>query len=154
MPEETRDKSGRWAVALAVFAFVSLGYFYFVAHRLDWVQYVTESSYWRVMALSCPDRDPVAVVVLSEEPGAEAQHVLRYDPDLARYLKTLPPDKPVKVEIKRKGYLWEFNIGEQYVLAIGSKGIYHAWRMVPAELESCSYKPAQTLDPGLLLQAE
>lgn len=154
MPDKTRDKTGRWAVALAVFALVSLGYFYSIAHRLDWVQYVTQTFYWRVMALSCPDKDPEAVVVLSEQPGAEPQHVLNYDPVLARYLKTLPTDQPVKVEIKRKGYLWEFNTGEQYVLAIGSKGIYQSWRKVPAELKTCSYKPAETLDPTLLLGNE
>jgi len=151
MPEETRDKTGRWAVALAVFAFVSLGYFYYIAHRLDWVQYVTQSYYWRVMALSCPNKDLEAVVVLSEQPGAEPKHVLHYDPSLAQYLKTLPVDQPVKVEIKRKGYLWEFNYGEQYVLAVGSKGIYHSWRKVPAELKACSFEPKESLDPALLV---
>ena len=151
MSEETRDKTGRWAVALAIFAFVSLGYIYYIAHRLDWVQYVTQSFYWRVMALSCPDKDLEAVVVLSEQPGTEPEHVLHYDPSLAHYLKTLPPNQPVKVEIKRKGYLWEFNYGEQYVLAVGSKGIYHSWRMLPAELKTCSYEPKERLDPALLL---
>lgn len=154
MSEETRDKAGRWAVALAVFAFVSLGYIYYVAHRLDWVQYVTEPYYWRIQALSCPDKDLEAIVVLSEEASSNPKHVLSYDPDLARYLNTLPPDQPVKVEIKRKGYLWEFNYGEQYVLAVGSKGIYNSWRKLPAELKACSYEPKENLDPALLIEAK
>jgi hypothetical protein len=150
MSEQSSDKIGRWMVALAVMAFVSLGYFYFVAYRLDWVRYITESYYWRVESLACPGKLPEAVVVLSEAQNAKPKHVLSDDPELARYLNTLHPDQPVKVEIRRKGYLWEFNYGEQFVLSIGSKGIYDAWRKLPQDLENCTYGPPVKVDPTLL----
>lgn len=155
MSEPERDIIGRWMFAAAVFAFVSLGYFYFIAHRLDWIRYETAQFYWRVQALACPNRKTEPVVVLSEQPDAAPEHVIRYEPDLARYLKTLPAAQPVKTEIRRKGYLWEFNYyGERYVLSIGDKGIYQNWRIIPAQLEGCSYRPASELDPTVLQAIE
>jgi hypothetical protein len=149
MSEQPRDKIARIAVALAVLAFVSLGYFYSVAYRLDWIRYVTESYYWRVQTLVCPDKKPETVVILSEKRDAQPQHVVLYDPDLARYLKTLPADQPVKAEVMRKGYLWEWNYGEQFVLSIGTKGIYVSWRKIPEDLKGCAYGPVTNLDPNL-----
>ncbi len=154
MSEPSRDIIGRWVVAAAIFAFVSLAYFYSIAHRLDWISYDTQNYYWRVAALDCPGKKTEAVVVLSTKADAEPLHVIRDDPDLAHYLKTLPAAQPVKTEIMRKGYLWEFNYGEQYVMSIGTKGIYPSWRKIRAELAGCSYRPATTLDPTLLLQSE
>lgn len=150
MSKQPADKIGRLAVALAVFAFVSLGYIYSVAHRLDWVRYITKPYYWRVEALSCPGKKAQAVVVLSDKANSSPKHTLNYDPDLYSYLKTLSAAQPVKVEIQRKGYLWEFNYGEEFVLAIGTKGIYQSWRKTPRELDGCTYEPATTLDPSLL----
>ena len=141
-------------VALAVLAIVSLIYIYSVAYRLDWIRYVTDSYYWRVQTLVCPGKKPEEVVVLSEKKDAKPQHVLVYDPDLARYLKTLPADQPVKAEVKRKGYLWEWNHGEQFVLSIGTKGIYVSWRKIPEDLKGCTYGPAKNSDPNLPLGAD
>ena len=151
MSEPERDIIGRWVIAAAVFAFASLAYFYFIAHRLDWVSYETLDYYWRVQALDCPNRKPEPVVVLSETADGAPEHVIRYDAALAHYLMTLPPTRPVKSEIRRKGYLWEFNYhGDEYVLSIGTKGIYQSWRIVPAQLNGCTYRPRSALDPTVL----
>ena len=149
MSEQPRDKIGRWMIVLAIMAFVSLGYIFFIAHRLDWVRYVTQSYYWRVEPLSCPGKKAEAVVVLSETQNASPKHVVSYGPELASYLSTLPPAQPVAVEIRRKGYLWEFNYGEQFVLSIGSQGIYTSWRKIPQELRDCTYGPLEKNGPGL-----
>ena len=149
MSEQPRDKIGRWMVVLAITAFVSLGYIYFIAYRLDWIRYVTQAYYWRVETLTCPGKNAETVVVLSEAQNASPRHVLIYGPELARYLNTLPPAQPVPVEIKRKGYLWEFNYGDQFVLSIGSQGIYTSWRKLPEELRDCTYGPLEKQDPGL-----
>jgi len=154
MSDKPRDKGSRWALAAAIFAFVSLGYFYSIAHRLDWIRYVTEPYYWRVQAMSCPNKKPEPVVVLSDSADASPKHVITYAPELARYLKTLPPKQPVNVEIRRKGYLWEFNYGEQFVLSIGTKGIYPGWRKTADQLKDCNYEPVTVLDPTILMSIE
>ena len=137
-------------VVLAIMAFVSLGYMYFTASRLDWVRYITEPYYWRIETLSCPGKEAETVVVLSEKQNASPEHVISDDPELASYLNTLPPAQPVKVEIRRKGYLWEFNYGDQFVLSIGTKGILPVWRKLPRDLDKCTFGPPQKPESDLI----
>ncbi len=138
-------------VALAVMALLTLGYAYFIAYRLDWVRYISEPHYWRLQTLTCPERNPQAVIVLSEEPDSKPRMTLNYDLELMRHLKSLPKERPVMVEIKRRGYLWEWNYGDYFVLAIEGQGISEYLRKLPDDLEGCSYEAAETLDPALLL---
>ena len=86
----------------------------------------------------------------ARELAAEGHQCFPDDPELARYMNTLPPAQLASVEIRRKGYLWEFNYGEQFVLSIGSMGILTSWRKLPHDLEACAFGPPQKPDPGLL----
>lgn len=137
-------------VVLAVLALSSIGYLFFTFSRLDWVRYVTEPYYWRVQALVCPQKKPQAVIVLSDNPNSSPKHILNHDPELSGFLKSLPA-QPVQVEIKRRGYLWEWNYGVFLVLSIENHEVQDYLHKPPEEVEDCVFKPADTLDPNLLL---
>ena len=142
MSRSARDKIEILMISLGVMAFVSLGYFYSIGYRLDWVRYIEEPLYWRVENLSCPGKPVERVVVLSDEPDSKPKHTLRYNFQIARFLDTLPPAKQVAVSIRRLGYLWEFNyVAQQHVLAIESNDIDNNSRKSPEELMNCTYEP-------------
>jgi hypothetical protein len=129
-------------VGLGIMAFVSMGYYFSIAFRLDWVRYIEEPLYVRVGSLSCPNQPVETVVVLSEEKDASPKYTLRYSYPLARYLDSAPAAQPVTVSIRRVGYLWEFSYAAQLlVVSIETQGIDSGWRKAPEDLVDCTYGP-------------